>query len=107
MLPPAPRFPPATPAPRFPPATPAPRFPPATPPAPRSPRLTLPPHGTGRKFPPAPSSSSTMADQLSSDLASLRIDREPRNPEGRGPLKAVAWTVLGIAGAFAAYAYGK
>jgi HlyD family secretion protein len=49
----------------------------------------------------------TMADQLSSDLASLRIDREPRNPEGRGPLKAAAWAALGIAGVFVAYTYGK
>jgi RND family efflux transporter MFP subunit len=48
-----------------------------------------------------------MADQLSSDLASLRIDRAARDPERRGPWRYLVW--LGLAGAAvgASYVYGK
>lgn len=49
-----------------------------------------------------------MSDQLSSDLASLRIDRETRDPEGKqGPLRTLLWVavVLGLLGG--AYVYAK
>jgi HlyD family secretion protein len=48
-----------------------------------------------------------MADQLSSDLASLRIDRTARAPEGRGPLRFLVWLLLAVAGGVAAYTYAK
>jgi HlyD family secretion protein len=47
----------------------------------------------------------TMSDQLSSDLAALRIDRR-QNPERRGPWRALVWiALLGAVGA-AAYLFG-
>src|SRR5690349_6654144 len=49
-----------------------------------------------------------MADQLSSDLASLRIDREQKKtPEGRGPLGTVLVVCALLGGAGAAYTYAK
>lgn len=48
-----------------------------------------------------------MADQLSSDLASLRIDRTARAPEGRGPRSLLVWLLLIVAGGAAAYTYGR
>ncbi len=48
-----------------------------------------------------------MADQLSSDLASLRIDRTTRKPSGRWPFGAIL-IALGIAGALGAtYVYAR
>jgi HlyD family secretion protein len=44
-----------------------------------------------------------MADQLSSDLASLRIDRSTRNPEGKGPLRHILFVLVAAGLAFGAY----
>src|SRR6185312_8327154 len=51
-----------------------------------------------------------MSDQLSSDLAALRIDRgaAPKGSAGgKGPLKAIVVTLLVVGGAVAAYTVAK
>jgi RND family efflux transporter MFP subunit len=60
--------------------------------------------GKGR---PAGVAEAPMSDQLSTDLASLRIDRGAKNPEGRGPLRYVLWTAVLAAAAVAAFVAAK